>query len=110
MITTNGIVEINKKFDKGIIVNRSSLEFALSMILTTKDLFRQLACIVRAILIDHVFEEGNKRTAAAIIVYYFEENKIAYDPYKIDKIIVDIIKNNINSTEHIRRKLKDVIR
>lgn len=110
MISVDGIIEINKKFDKGVVVNRSSLEFALSTALNTKDWFRQLACIVRAILIDHVFEEGNKRTTAAIILYYFEDYKVAYDPYKIDKIIVEIIKNNINSTEHIRRKLKDVIR
>lgn len=110
MINATGIIEINKKFDNGTVVNRSSLEFALSSAKNTKDWIKQLAHIVRAILIDHVFEEGNKRTAAAIILYYFESNKVAYEPYKVDKIIVEIIKKNINSVEHIRRKLKDAIR
>ncbi len=110
MITEKGIIEINKKFDKGNVVNKSSLDFALSSAKNTKDWIKQLACIVRAILIDHVFEEGNKRTAAAIILYYFEAYQVAYDPYKIDKVIVEIIVKNINSVEHIRRKLKDAIR
>lgn len=110
MITEKGLIEINKKFDTGTIVNRSSLSFALSSIQASKDWFKQLAYLVRAILIDHVFHEGNKRTTAALIIYFFEAHKKAYDPYKIDKIIADILVDNINSVEHIRRKLKDAIR
>ena len=110
MITEIGLIEINKKFDKGIIVNRTSLSFALSSVQATKDWFKQLAYLVRAILIDHVFQEGNKRTAAALIIYFFENHKVAYDQYKVDKIIAEIILKNISSVEYIRRKLKDAIR
>ena len=110
MITIEGIIEINKKFDIGNVVNKSSLDFVLSRTKNTKDWIKQLAGIVRAILIDHVFEGGNKRTAAAVILYYFESYQVAYDPYKVDKVIAEIIVKNINSVEHIRRKLKDAIR
>ncbi|MDP4012436.1 MAG: Fic family protein [Candidatus Nanoarchaeia archaeon] len=110
MITKEGIIQLNKKFDNGTVVNGSSLSFALSSLKGTKDWFKQLAYLVRAIVVDHVFEEGNKRTASAIIIYFFEAHKVAYDPYKVDKIITEIILKNIVSVEQIRRKLKDVIR
>ncbi len=110
MITEKGIIEINKKFDNGTVVNKSSISFALSSMNASKDWFKQLAYIVRALLIDHVFQEGNKRTAAALIIYFFEAHNVAYDQYKVDKIIAEIILKNINSVEHIRRKLKDAIR
>ena len=110
MITADGLIEINKKFDNGNLVNKSSLEFAISSTYKTKDWVKQLSYIVRAILIDHVFEEGNKRTAAALVFYFFEAYQVAYDPYKVDKIIAEITFKNISNIEHIRRKLKDAIR
>ncbi len=110
MITAKGLVEINKKFDRGIIINKSSLDFALSSLHSTKDWIKQLAYLVRAIAVDHVFQEGNKRTAVALILYIFEVHKAAYDSYKVDKIIAEIASKNINSIEQIRRKLKDAIR
>ena len=110
MITEEGIIEINKRFDKGLIVNRSSLDFSLSAAKNTKDWIKQLAYLIRALLIDHVFQEGNKWTAAALILYFFEAHKVAYDPYKIDKIIAEIVSKNVGNAERIRRKLKDAIR
>ena len=110
MISEKSLIELNKNFDKGIIVNNSSLDFALSSIQNTKDWIKQLSYLVRALLIDHVFQEGNKRTTAALILSFFEAHKVGYDSYKIDKIIIEIISKNINSIEQIRRKLKDAIR
>lgn len=110
MINQKALIEINKNFDRGIIVNGSSLDFALSSMQNSKDWVKQLAYLVRALLIDHVFQEGNKRTAAAVILSFFEIHKVGYDPYKVDKLIGEIILKNINNIEQIRRKLKDVIR
>ncbi len=110
MINENDLVEVNKLFDKGVIVNRNSLKFALSSVQTTKDWIKQLAYIVRAMLIDHVFEEGNKRTSAVVIAHFFEYHNVAYDPYRVDKIIAEIIIDSISNIEQIRRKLKDAIR
>ncbi len=110
MITKEGLIEINKEFDKGIIVNAPSLDFALSSLKNSKDWVKQLACLIRAILVDHVFQEGNKRTVTALIIYFFESYKQGYDLYKIDKIVAKVAKNNIESIEQIRRELKDAIR
>lgn len=110
MIGVEDLVKINKQFDSGRIVNEGSLRFALSNSKYTKDWTKQLAYFVRAILIDHVFEEGNKRTASALMMAVLEEYKIAYDPEKVDSIIIEIIKKNITSIDKIRRMIKDVTR
>lgn len=110
MITKKDIIEINREFDKGILVNESSLNFALSSIKSTKDWIKQLAYIIRAILIDHVFEEGNKRTAAALIMVFVEENKLIYDPEKVNQMVIEILKKNINDIDKIRRMIKNVIK
>ena len=110
IISANDIIEINKKFDKGHVVNKSSLDFAISSSDRSKDWITQLAYLVRAILIDHIFEEGNKRTATALISSVLELHKIAYDPIRIDKLIIQIVINNIIDLTLIRRLIKDVIR
>ncbi|MBW2981445.1 Fic family protein [Candidatus Woesearchaeota archaeon] len=109
MFYINEIVNINKKFAKGIVMNKSSLEFALSSI-KTKAWIDQIAYLVRAILLDHVFEDGNKRTAAVIIIIYFTELEIGFDPQKIAEIILNIITKNINDINKIKRMIKNVIR
>lgn len=107
MITREDIINTNKLFDKGIIVNEGSLDFALSSIKSTKDWNKQLAYAIRAILIDHVFEEGNKRTASALIAGVMESQKIEYDLYKIDEIVLKILKDNTTGINKIRRLIKD---
>ena len=110
MFDVEDIVIINKKFDKGNLVNRSSLEFALSSARKTKDWVTQLAYIIRAIVIDHAFEEGNKRTAAAVMVAYITAHKKGYDEYKVDQIIIKLIKKEVINITQIRRLIKDAIR
>jgi len=51
------------------------------------------AIFARAILTGHVFEDGNKRTAAAVIMLLMEMNDVSYKPEAIPRIIV-------NSKEH----------
>jgi len=110
MITKQDLIEINRQFDRGGVVNESSLEFALSSSKNTKDWTKSSAYILRAILIDHVFEEGNKRTGSAFLMSIMEKMKIAYDPYKVDKIVVEIILKNITNLDKIRRLIKDATR
>lgn len=113
MISSTDLIEINKRFDKGHVVNKSSLNFAISSSKRSKDWITQLAYLVRAILIDHIFEEGNKRTATVLISSILEIHKVAYDPIKLDKLIVKIVtKNtkNIIDIAIIRRLIKDAIR
>jgi prophage maintenance system killer protein len=110
MITKKDIITINKQFDDGKIVNHNPLDFALSSSKTTKDWIKSSAYILRAILVDHVFEEGNKRTASAFLMSIMEKMKVAYDPHKVDKLIVEIILKNITNINKIRRMIKDATR
>ena len=75
-----------------------------------KDWTTQAAYLVRVVVLDRIFEEGNKRTALAVLLAYFEANKKAYDLYSLEKVIINIINKNITSIENIRRMIKNAIR
>ena len=109
MLTVESVVLLNKELSNGNLVNRSSLEFALSSANKTKDWITQLAYIIRAIALDHVFEEGNKRTSVAVMIAYIKAHKKGYDIDKLDRIIVRIITRKINDIAKIRRLIKDAI-
>lgn len=109
MLTKKALIELNKEFDLGKIINENSLDFALSNANMTKDWIKQLAYITRAVIIDHVFLGGNKRTIAALIMAVLEERKLKYDPFKIDALIINIINKNITNINKIRRMIKDAI-
>ena len=102
--------ELNRKFDKGTLVNRGSLEFAISACKKTKNWQEQLAFILRALINDYVFADGNKRTATAYIMAVLEKQKLAYDVYKIDTMAVSIAKNRLTSIARIRRLIQNALR
>ncbi len=103
------LTAINKKFSNGHIISKSSLEFAESAIKRTKNWQEQAAYIIRAIVADHPFEDGNKRTAAAYLAGILETYKISYDPFKIDKLVVTLAKDT-KDIDKIRRMIKNAIR
>jgi prophage maintenance system killer protein len=104
------IIAINQLFDEGGLVNPGSLDFAIEASNREKSWLKATAIIVRAVLIDHAFEEGNKRTAAAIIMGSFEEQALLYDRDKVSKGVVLILRKNITSIEKIQKVIKDAIR
>ena len=110
MLTKEDIIMLNKKFDKGRVINNSSLEFAVSHVAHSKSWLSQCAYLIRAILVDHIFEEANKRTAALVMITYLDTHRIAYDQYKIDKIVVDMITKNITDLNKIKRMIKNATR
>jgi len=108
-LTRKDIVAINQQFAEGYFENESSLNYALSYLKQNITWTKQLAHLIRAILIDHVFGDGNKRTAFFILLFYVDING-----YKIaDKRALDIIKSivlkNIKSVNKIRWMIEDVI-
>ncbi len=109
MFEIEDVIEINKQFSNGNLVNKSSLDFALSSAKKTKDWITQLAYITRAIVLDHVFEEGNKRTAVAIMLAYLNVHKKGYDINKLDQTVVRIIKERAKDISEIRRLIKNAI-
>lgn len=109
ILTKNQVISLNKKIDQGKLVNPSSLEYALSVQNKNKNWLDHLAHLTRAILIDHPFEDGNKRTAAILIIIYLEVYNQPYNEDKIERLVVKIIKQNIIQIKKIRRLIQNVI-
>ena len=109
-LTKKDIISLNEDFEDGALHNESSLDFALGYARKTENWTKALAWMIRAILLDHVFEEGNKRTAALLIKAYVEyEGYKTYDD-KIVKLVTNIILKNISSIKNIEDMIKDAIK
>ncbi len=108
-LTRKDIIALNQEFEDGAVHNEASLDFALSYAKRTENWHKALAWLIRAILIDHVFEEGNKRTAALLLKSYVEfEGHRTYDD-KIVKMIKEILLKNITDISKIEEMIKDAI-
>jgi prophage maintenance system killer protein len=68
-----------------------------------------MCLLVRVILINPIFEDGNKRTAGAIIMAYLDMNGYNYNPDNISKIILTITKKNQTNLNQIGRLIKNVL-
>lgn len=110
MLNEKDLLAINKRFSNGHVINESSLKFICAYIKNSRSWIKSLASLTRAILIDHIFEDGNKRTAAAVIAYYFEDKGYNYSMDLINKMIVNILKKNISIIEDIERLIENVIK
>ncbi|MBI4152452.1 Fic family protein [Candidatus Woesearchaeota archaeon] len=110
MLSKKDLIAINEKFSNGKIVNQSSMEFVLETTKKSKHWYKTMCLLTRAILIDHVFEDGNKRTAAAMIMAYLDMNDYTYNPDAIGKIVLLVARKNITDTNKIGRMIKHGIR
>lgn len=103
MLSRKDVIEANKQFHTGKVSNEGSLEFALSQIHQSRNWLKTAAVLSRAILVDHVFEDGNKRTAAAVIATIMELNHVSYHPEKIDEAVIAIAKKNARAISKIEK-------
>ena len=107
LINKKDIIAINQALgEQGLFKNESSLDFTLDALKGKKSWLYEISCLTRSILIDHVFEDGNKRTVFVLIHIYLEENNLREDKDKINEIISVIIKNNITDIHKIMRLIK----
>jgi prophage maintenance system killer protein len=109
-LTKKDLVALNQEFEDGSLNNESSLDFALSYARKTENWTKALAFLVRAILLDHVFEEGNKRTAALLIDAYAEYEGHATYNDKVLKLVKEIILKKISSIRKIEGMINDAIK
>ena len=109
ILTRKDVVAINATFHDGKIVNESSLSFALGYARKTTNWHKALAFITRAILIDHVFEDGNKRTSAAIILTECYHQGFHVNKTRLAKLIEHALKKNVHDIRTLEEMIKDVI-
>lgn len=110
ILTKKDLIALNQEFDQGILYNESSLDFALSYARRTENWTKALAYLVRAILLDHVFEEANKRTALLLMKTYAEYEGHKLDPGKSLMIVKKILTKNITSITKTEGMIKDAIK
>ena len=89
--------------------NESSLDFALQVAKVKRNWVYEASYLIRSLLTDHVFRDGNKRTALLVAIYYIEENGKECDTEKLLKLIKRIAKNNITHPVKIARLLYGTI-
>lgn len=109
MLTRKDLISINRQFSSGHIRNESSLDFVLKQTYRSNYWFKTMCLLARTILIDHVFEDGNKRTAAAVIMAYLDMNSYHYNPDSISRAVLRIAKSSIRDTNKIGRIIKNAI-
>jgi len=109
-ISKKELIRINQGFG-GNLRNDSSLDYAIEVQSNNKlGIYKKLAYLLRAILVDHPFSDGNKRTAMYICLKFTEENKKQIDRDLLVEQIISIAKNNINEVRNIEWRIKNAIR
>lgn len=98
MISVNEIVDINKIFADGKIVN-NSIYYAIGK----KSVRDKISHILRALIVDHTFADGNKRTAFMVALLIFGRNHINVYKDTLLNTIVNIARNNITDINEINR-------
>ena len=110
-ISKKDLLRINKGFG-GNLRNDNSLDFAFNFIQNKKlGMYKRLAYLWRAILVDHPFSDGNKRTAAFVTFAFAKENnKEIQDRDLLIHHIISIAKSNIHEIRNIEWRLKSILK
>tara|TARA_Y100000310_G_C20423799_1_gene687973 strand:+ start:412 stop:747 length:336 start_codon:yes stop_codon:yes gene_type:complete len=104
------LLRINKGFG-GNLRSDSSIDFAIQQQENNKlGDYKKLAYLWRAILVDHPFSDGNKRTATFFAISFAEENKKQIDRELLVHHALSIASKNITEIRQIEWRLKNAIR
>ena len=109
ILTKKDIIALNQIFDSGNLINEASLDVAVSYARRTENWTKALAFLIRAILLDQVFEEGNKRTAALLIKVCAEFEGFRTNDDRIAMMIKKMLAGNIVDIIRIEEMIKDGI-
>ena len=109
-ISKEDILRINQGFG-GNLRSDSSIDFAIGLQENNKlGIYKKLAYLMSAILVDHPFSDGNKRTAAFIVSSFAEENKKEIDMDILIHHITSIASQNITDIRNIEQRLRSCIK
>lgn len=109
-INKKDLIRINQEVGhSGNFNNDGSLDFALSIIKHKKSWLLELSYLIRSLLVDHAFEDGNKRTAITLAGTYIHDKNLEFDVDKLATILWNISKKNITDINKIMRLIKSTI-
>lgn len=105
------LIELNKKFSDGKLLNKNSFDFTIDYVnYEVKKELDKLCYLIRNMLTQHFFIDGNKRVSAILITNYFKKMKLKYRENQIPKICISIAKNNIRDIWKIRSMIQNAVR
>ncbi len=104
-ITKKDVIAVNQMFDKGIFHNEGSLDFALASIRNHQDWLEQASYLLRALLVDHVFQDGNKRTATNLLILICERQGMQFNPEEVSAFIIKLAQDNIHDIKEIKKRI-----
>jgi len=108
-ISIKDLLRINKGFG-GNLRSDSSLDFAIDRINNPRlGFFKRLAYLWSAILVDHPFSDGNKRTAVFLAYAFVEEKKKHIDRDLLVYQAISIAKKNLTNIRQIEWRIKNAI-
>ena len=109
-ISKEDLLRINGGFG-GNLIDGSSIDFAIDM-QQNKRLgdYKKLSYLLRAILVDHPFLDGNKRTATFLVLDFAEQNDKQVDREALIQQIISIAKQNIVNIRNIEQRLRSCVR
>lgn len=99
------IIKINKELG-GKLNRPGSLDFACDNIKNEKNVYKKSAYLIRAIAIDHPFDDFNKSTATIIVLREFKKKGIKINEEAFLRTIKNIVKKNIVDLKKIEKKLR----
>lgn len=109
-ISKEDLLRINYGFG-GNLRSDSSIDYAIQMQDNNKlGIYKKLAYLWRAILVDHPFSDGNKRTASFFALKFAEENDKQVDRDLLLHQALSIASKNITDIRQIEWRLKTCIR
>ena len=109
-ISKEDLLRINNGFG-GNLISDSSIDFAIEQQENNKlGNYKKLAYLMRAILVDHPFIDGNKRTATFLVLNFAEQNKKQIDREALIQQIISIAKQNIINIRNIEQRLRSCIK
>lgn len=100
------LIEINKKFGGNL--TKDYIDYSI-IAGKGKNEYKQLAYLLRTILVDHIFTDGNKRTALHILLEFADNNNIKLDKKRTIREIIEIASKNIREINKIERMLRYII-
>lgn len=109
-IRKEDIVRIAAGFG-GILRNSSSLDFALEKQEDKKlGEYKKLAYLLRAVLVDHPFSDGNKKTAMFVAFNFANQLNKVVDEDLLKHQLLSIASKNITTIRVIEERLKNAIK
>ena len=108
-ISKKNLLRINHDFG-GNLRSDSNLDFAIVQQENNRGgVYKKLAYLLKAILVDHPFSDGNKRTATYMSLAFAEQFKKQVNRELLLHHITSIAKQNITDIINIEWRLKNAI-